>query len=610
MNIFTLLAYKVAFGVKRRQKNRTTLQPAASKVAQSKVRSAYSPETLLESSQLKVESPKKTATATDLKTLPVFTPPRSGRKVGGKARRKAGKKPDKMMYFPPTYIEGPLTTEVIGHVESEVSTPPPPIKVGWTIHETGSSKRLDMYKKMYKGSTFELRTPRLTPANPTESVTKEYRASTCAGYGRSNVHNPYWLHDHYASSHDKFAYLDSCFNRSQLEDMFDEMFKNSGVTPSAIESLLSALYGAVGGDQRIDVPVDYFEVTHKYFNNNVAMPIDLKLYLCQPKKDLKAKHTPMNDWFDPGSNKATAELMLPDYYYQPVLTAGKDAMYTLDGDNNVTSPSLKVNARNIMAISTEVVPEATPQSFSQRFRENWDVRQMQPFTLLPQQELEITLRVKFKKCIDIKRFLANDTTEEKWAMYEDLTLFPMVKFQGQDTTAVSSTLKRTGVAASEMNRFITTTAPNKSASMLSHTASARCKVHVKGVPVRGLSTSGSTQYNYTLGDFLDIFDTSKRELRKYDDVERGVNVPYYQVNDNLGYFNDAGSQPSTTYYYTQVCELKTKDTPGFVLPVGSEPATSLIKRPTSQDDWGVVETTTVSTTRLEKTGSDIRKMEL
>ena len=89
--------------------------------------------------------------------------------------------------------------------------------------------------------------------------------------------------------------------------------------------------------------------------------------------------------------------MLPDYYYQPVLTAGKEAMYTLDGDNNVTSPSLKANARNIMAISTEVVPEATPQSFSQRFRENWDVRQMQPFTLLPQQELQVTLRVKVQK---------------------------------------------------------------------------------------------------------------------------------------------------------------------------------------------------------------------
>lgn len=609
MKIFAYVRRLPSF---RRKKSsfRTPLQPST-KVAQSKVRSStLTPESLLERSELKVDAPKSTATAKDMKTMPVFTP-RSGKRVGGKTRRKAGKKQDKMMYLPPTYIEGPLSTEIIGHVSSEVSTPPPPIKVGWTVHETGSSTRLDKYKKMYKASTFELPIARLSPVPGAEAVTKEYRASTCAGFGRANVHNPYFLHDHYATADSKLAVQDAAFNRVQILKMFDEMFKNSGVPAQTISDMTVALFEAIGGDQRIDVPVDYFEVTHKYFNNNVAMPIDLKLYLCQPKRDLKAKHTPMADWFDPGSNKATAELMLPDYYYQPVFTAAKNTMFTLDANNAITQPTMKANARNIMTISTEVVPEATPQSFSQRFRENWDVRQMQPFTLLPQQELEVTLRVKFKKCIDIKRFLASSETEDKYYMYKDLSLFPMVKFQGHDTTAVSSTLKKTGVPISEMNRFITTSAPNTSASMLSTTTSARCRVYVKGVPIRGLSqNSGDTQYNYTVGDFIDIFDASKRELRKYNDVERGVNVPYYQVNDNLGYFNDTLSKPSTAYYYTQVCELKTKATEGYVLPTAGEPDNTKLQRPDSSTDWGVVETTTISPNRLEKTGSDIGKLEL
>ena len=56
----------------------------------------------------------------------------------------------------------------------------------------------------------------------------------------------------------------------------------------------------------------------------------------------------------------------------------------------------------------------------------------------------------------------------------------------------------------------------------------------KSVPPAGSPTGvvGSP----TVSDVLDTFAVSRRDLMSYNDVERGQQMPYYSVNDNLGYF--------------------------------------------------------------------------
>ena len=558
-------------------------------------------------SNVKVVERRKTATATQRKTQPIESPKssRSGRRVGAKAptgnSTVVGN--DTTVPMGPVYMKGPQKNTVISYTDYDASSPPPPMEVTYEVGQTGSPKRLNEYKKMYKGSTYELATPTLTVGGSGTNEDRKFRPSTMAGFGRKNVVWPYWIHDYYSGQNSQLTASTSCFNRDQIEGVLLKMWEAAGISGSELETVIEKIENTVGGDVRVDFPLDSIECEYKYFNNNIAMPIDLSLYICTPVKDLTSAHSPMYDWFNPGTADLThdAELMLPSYYYEPVLTAAQDVMFT-NNSGTLQNIAIRGQRTSILTASTEVVPEATPQGFSVKFRRNWNVMHVQQFHLMPQQELIVKFRVKMSKLLDLKRMLAYDRANEKYQSFADLTMFPMVTFQGQDTTAVSSRLQRSGTT--DMNRFLDTTAPRSSASMLSNSMTTRARVHTKTAPLRNFSN----MYTYTIGDILDIFSVSKRELLKCDSPERGEQCPYYQVNDNLGYFCDKDNQPGTgqNYYLSQLVRLALKYN-GGTLPDDAQPTAAVLQSIDTDSNWGMLESKTTSRTTLEKTGSDISK---
>jgi hypothetical protein len=555
--------------------------------------------------KIKVEQPRKRASATERKTNPTEVPrsARSGRSTGGKtpARPSSVGHDDTSVVVAPIYFKGPQKNTIISHMEYDLNSPPPPIELTYQVGQTGSPRRLNEYKKMYKGSTYELPTPTLLVGGADGNRAAKFRPSTMAGFGRKNVVWPYWLHDYYSSATDQLTSKTSCFNRFQIEKLLESIWQSSVSDSTNLDTFWEAVANATGGDQRIDFPLDYIECEYKYFNNNVAMPIELALYICTPQRDMTSAHSPMYDWFNPGTGNSENdnELMFCDYYYEPVVTAAQSVMFT---NNNGTLENIGINANknSVLTASTEVVPEATPQGFSARFRRNWDVLHVQPVVLMPQQELKLTFRVKMSKLLDLKQTLAYDANSDKYQVFKDLTMFPMVTFQGQDTTAVSKGLARSGVA--DMNRFLDTTAPRSSASMLSSSMTSRARVHTKSAPIRNFSS----EYTYGLGDILDTISVSKRQLLPYNDPERGQQAPYYQVNDNLGYFIDKASQPNTPgYYLSQLTAIATKQGSGVTLPSTGEPASAYLTSIDTDSNWGQLQSKTISRTTVEKTSSDI-----
>jgi hypothetical protein len=499
----------------------------------------------------------------------------------------------------PWYFKGPQkSSTVIHHTEGQdENSPPPPINVYYESGQVGSSKRLGEYKKMYKASTYDLDTKTLMVG----ASGPKLQPSTMCGFGRKNCHHPYWVNDHFSNEANQLASRQSCFNRFQIENLFFKMWEKAGISKVRMEKLIDDLVETEGGDVRVEFPLDYIECEYKYFNNNKAMPIDLQLYVCSPKRDLTSMHNPMIDWFEPGTAASNAdfEKMLPDYYYEAILTGAQDVMFN-NNSGTISNIAIKTNCNSILAASTEVVVNATPQSYSIKFDRNWDVRTMQPFVLEPQQELCVTFRVKMKKPLDVKRLLSFETGADKYENWTDMSMFPMVTYQGQDTTAVSKNLEPDGSAA-DMNRFLDTTAARGADSMLSSSMKCRARCHTKTTGIRNFLND---DYAYTLGDVLDVFSVSKKELQSYNSLERGQQVPYYKVNDNLGYFCDKSSKPTTNYHLTQLVELNLKYS-GSTLAPSVEPATALLTPISSNGSWGVVESKTISRAKLEKTGSDI-----
>ena len=603
-----MMSLFLAFGGLARGFRKRTVRPAISPAAPS-VSLPKAASRIVEEmpERLKVPEPRKTATATQRKSSPIEEPKasrRSGGRAGGRAPAKNATNVghnDTTVYMGPVFLRGPQKSTVISHTEYDSSAPPPPIEVAYEVGQTGSAKRLNEYKKMYKGSTYELKTPTLVVGGTGSNKDNKFRPSTMAGFGRKNVVWPYWSHDYYAGQTEQLTSSTSCFNRAQIENLLFAIWEQTGITNANLTSFIQALENTVGGDVRVDFPLDYIECEYKYFNNNIAMPIDLSLYICTPVKELLPGHNPMYDWFDPGTADSSkdAELMLPDYYYEPSLTAAQNVMFA---NTNGTLTDIAISSRkaNILTASTEVVPEATPQGFSVKFRRNWDVMHVQPFVLMPQQELKVTFRVKMSKLLDMKQILAYDKSGQKYHSFPNLTMFPMVTFQGQDTTAVSKGLKRQGTT--DMNRFLDTTAPRSSASMLSSSMTTRARVHTKTAPLRDFTGT----YNYTIGDILDTISVSRRELLPYNSPERGEQCPYYQVNDNLGYFINKEDKPESKYSLSQLVTLKLKST-SATLSSTEEPTASLLTAIDTDTDWGVVESKTVSRTNVEKTGADISK---
>ena len=200
--------------------------------------------------------------------------------------------------------------------------------------------------------------------------------------------------------------------------------------------------------------MDSMSSQFKYINRNVQLPVNLSVYICTPKRDLPEVNTPQLDWFNPWSiDPSTAPVpsdsltMRPDYFYNPAVT-GQENVAATGTDSSSSTITMEENADNLLTISTEVVKEATPSGFSNRFNDNWEILTVKRVRLTPGQELVLNLETKLSKPLNLERFLGdaqifnNNDTLFRQQSYAGLTLFPMIRFYGDDIAGASQGLSK------------------------------------------------------------------------------------------------------------------------------------------------------------------------
>lgn len=569
--------------------------------------------------ELKTKPEMKRATKTDLLTQPTNVP-----KPSSAARMSKTKSS-----IEPTIPMGPQFFQKLGdyvfegdmsNTITELKTEanlPPPIEIDYSIHQTGSSTRLNKYRKMYSSTTYEI--PKLTEAlSPKTEVatTAQIQESSVCGFGRAGLLWPYSWWD-YCNNVSTTKRLKTCqqsnFNRTQIEEtmkkMYDEAWQSHSSPPVSWSDFLAALENVKGGDQSYSFPMDSISSQFKYENRNVQLPVNISVYICTPKKDLPEVNTPQSDWFCPwATNKnlhpfPTTDLasMRPDYFYNPCVTA--QANVAVAGtDPSSSAVTMKENVDNILTIATEVVKEATPSGFSELFNENWEILTVKNVRLTPGQTLILNLHTHLSKPLNLDRFLGE---QKVWSDYKTLfrnqsfaglTLVPMIRFYGENCAGASQGLSKVpnpvGTRPEIKNRVFQSTAVRSGPAMITSNHTVKSRISVPNAPLSGESTSFVGKRS--IESILMNYTTRARNLFKYNDPERGQQCSYWKINDFIEYF--AGKNLVDGNLYTEVVEFSPR---AGGVGSNSNPAwTDLtLLNPKVDENWLEID---VSSTRAQK----------
>ena len=500
--------------------------------------------------------------------------------------------------------------------------PPRPIRTEFIAEQFKTNRKLDEWKKQYGRTSMELDVFNLTVGWTGPYKENRIFNKTCAGYGKSNLHWPYsWL-DH-ASNYKNPCKTSThaCFTRSQLYDFLIKQIEQQVAPGPVDEAMLDQLLNPPG-DTRTFFPFDEVECTYTYTNNNTSLPMYCSLYICQPKRNLPAKNSPLFDWFEPWTSAADTDnrKMPARYRYDPVVTSQKGMMYTVPNGTQpvVTETEGFINNANaaILTQSTEVVAEASPDGFSQRYREHWDTLTVRPFRLEPQQSLEVTLRVSLRDMLDVREFVRKSPVGETLPEYfEGLTLFPMLKYYGEETVGISQNLVRNDLS-SYSNRVMEQTAARSGPVMVSEKMTCKVSAHI--------AANKPGPINQAWANWFNNLTATTRSLLDWNDPERGALADYHQVNDFVGlYINEASiptefdppssSTPNPKFGFIEtLARIETHD---VSIPVSTAPVPTQVKpantRPrlgtgaSPDGDWDVLELRTVSRTTTQELKSEI-----
>jgi hypothetical protein len=568
--------------------------------------------------ELKTKPELRKAKKVELSTMPTNVPkPNSSRKTEKNMDPTIPMTPQLFQKLGDYVFSGDFSNTVT-QLKSE-SLPPPPIEMNYSLHQTGSSRRLREWQKMYPSTLYQVKklTHALHPATVV-ATSAELQETTCAGFGRANVHAPYSWYDFVNILNDtvdqKTSQM-SCFNRTQILQVMHKMYNEAygGTTmPVSFQDFLLEL-SDLKGDQQYQFPMNSMHSQFKYMNRNVQEVAHISLYICTPRKDLRSVNNPMTDFFNPwiesaGSTLITSEnyqMLDSNYRYDPAVTAQQGVM----GDINAGIVSMAETADNILTLSTEVVREATPSGFSELFNENWQILVQKDFLLQPGQELILNLDVHLSKLLNLDRFLGLGPT---WGnvnlpqSFEGLTLAPLIKFWGEDISGTSKGLSTTTTPPADsplpdvQNRVLQSTAPRTAPVMITSDHTVKCRLNVPNAPLRGASAIDQKR---GIESILMNFTSKARNLLKYDDPERGQQVPYWRCNNFAEYF--AGKNPlKDGTRYTEVASIDTRGAnslPG----TGSNPAFAAVTWLNPQVDLDFVELTTSSNRAQKSLKADV-----
>lgn len=563
--------------------------------------------------QILEKSKTKRATAAQVESEPVFQP--KEKKDGTMERpnypgvaifQKMGK----------SVFKGIISSETI--VFEDKQQPPRPICLEYDLHQTGNSKYLRERKREFGSTSLEIPLPNLTVSgadtDPLEDLSYLIQNSTCCGHNRANVHWPYSWHDYCNPQHSLTA-QQGCFTRQQLRSFLIKQIKETSPASTTWAEAENALEQILDqpGDVRQYFAFESVECEYKYMNNNLSLPMYLSLYVNTPTRDLPLKNDPLYDWFQPWTAEADQDdrKMPVEYRYFPQLTASNELMYSISSSPPyvVQNPDFTTDSHrnSILTVSTEVVPEATPMGFSQRFRDHWHTLTVQKVLLQPQQELKVRFKVHLSQMLDCRRFLRQGTEDVPMPQFfEELTLFPIVKFWGEDTVAVSQNLRRTGATANALiNDVVETTAPRSGPCLLSESQTCRVRARINAA-IKNPITSGSPDIIWN-NWFVNI-SAKVRELFPSDDYQRGVTTPYYRCNNNVGIFcnktGEAVPTPpvGTSPALTTLCAIDSKTS--TVSPT-TGPTVAQIKPADYVRDWNYATIETVARTTSRRTQSEV-----
>lgn len=502
------------------------------------------------------------------------------------------------------------------------AAPPMPIEMNYSLHQTGSSRRLREWKKMYPSTLYQVKrlTHSLKPATLLSSDA-ELQETTVAGYGRANIHAPYSWFDYVNinetaldSQAQKTSQM-SCFNRTQILQVMHKMYNEAyggTVMPITFDEFLTELESLKGGDEKYMFPMTSMHSQFKYINRNVMEQCHISFYICTPRKDLPSINNPMTDFFNPWVdnvndiliNQSKYAFLDPDYRYDPALTAQHGVM----GDLTASTLAMKENVDNIITLSTEIVREATPSGFSELFNENWEILVQKDVVLQPGQELILNLDVHLSKLLGLDRFIGVGDTWGNIATaqsFEGLTLAPLIKFWGEDLAGTSKGLSTSTIPPADLplpdvkNRILQSTAPRTAPTMITSDHTVKCRVNVPNAPLRGQTTLDQKR---GIESILMNFTTRARNLLKYNDPARGQQVPYWRCNDFCEYF--AGESPfKDGTLYTEVASIDTRGSNS--IDNNANPAWSAVTWLKPQVDLDYVQLTTASTRSQKSLKADV-----
>lgn len=331
---------------------------------------------------------------------------------------------------------------------------------------------------------------------------KSWDNYSCVGFNRKGVQTINVAHN--VENPRVPAIWDGCGTTEDkllaLVDVFEGAFVD-------VQELRSNFRSAIPvGSDDILVPIESIEQNYTYMNGNEFLPLYVQVYVCTPHEDLpqfslnhrKTNH-PLNCWFDPqkAGQQVTSTLertkagdeMDYAYSYLPVWDTG-DA--SIESSHRI--------------IETSVVFGATP-FYSSEFKEKWDVVHVYKIKLLPQQRLELNLKLEFNDFHSLQSLTAMQNYFTK-----QTTLFPLVTFYGE--SVIATDLSR--VSSSPMDKVLEGSGPG-----ILFNESRKIARVIASPHLRNLSSSAE-KVEFPAGTL-----TKSKELLDLDDTR---NTPYANIN--------------------------------------------------------------------------------
>lgn len=425
--------------------------------------------------------------------------------------------------LPEEILEGDFTPNVY-HYQADFKMPLE-IKVKRTTGKMSSMMKSAIAENPRKTHSL-MRNYSVGKATPLQrnlyNLLDEVLYSVC-GFNRAGIFWPWWYMEWEFKPNDTYTRYDTdasnwwpMAGNQAFFDFISEIRMIGDTIPSIAPFMIPE------GDQDLLLPIREFRKTYELQNMNSELPMYASIYLCTPRSDLGRGQDPLHSWMKPTYHGRPKGSSIDDYAIDCM-----DFQYGFKPNcDKAPNPPAKTNSEYTTTAGLEVVKGATPY-LSKKFKENWEVLDVKSVRLLPQQICRLELEQILNSMTSVKRVtpmsFKNDAFAAKFPLIDEhtclegITIFPIIKFWGENVIARQSTDGTTGW--SKMQQTIEGSGP----SALKVSITKDELVHyADSTRVRGPSSSVLGQVYPQPG-----WKVTGRAIREYDDY---TSFPYAQCN--------------------------------------------------------------------------------